>query len=61
MEPHKSPNDRRSYRYFTLDNGICVVVISDPVTEKAAAACDVGVGSWSDPPEVLGVAHLLGT
>lgn len=35
-------------------------MISDPDTEYAAAAMDVGVGSWSDPEPLLGLAHFLG-
>lgn len=55
----KSPNDKREYRALTLDNGLKVVLVSDPETEKAAAAVDVNAGSNSDPAEFPGLAHFL--
>src|SRR6187551_1860169 len=45
----KSENDRRNYRYLVLDNQLHVLLISDPATEKAAAALDVGVGANQNP------------
>eukprot|EP00941_MAST-03F_sp_MAST-3F-sp1_P004838 g4838.t1 len=41
-----------------LDNGLQVLVISDPWTDKSAAAVDVRVGSWSDPSDIPGLAHF---
>lgn len=35
------------------------LLVSDPDAEKAAAACDVRVGSLSDPDDVPGLAHFL--
>jgi insulysin len=55
---HKSPNDARSYEYTVLDNGLQVLLVSDPVATKGAAAMDVGVGHFSDPEDVAGLAHL---
>ena len=55
---HKSPNDARSYEYTVLDNGLQVLLVSDPVATKGAAAMDVGVGHFSDPDDVAGLAHL---
>ncbi len=55
----KSPADDRNYRYLTLDNGLNVLLISDPDTDKAAAAVDVNVGSYMDPDNRLGLAHFL--
>ena len=54
-----SPSDDRSYVAYQLENGLQVLLISDPHTDKAAAALDVRVGSGSDPKERLGLAHLL--
>jgi secreted Zn-dependent insulinase-like peptidase len=54
-----SPSDDRGYLAYQLENGLQVLVISDPHTDKAAAALDVRVGSGSDPEERLGLAHLL--
>ena len=55
----KSENDPRSYQYSVLTNGLKVLVISDPVAKRAAAAMDVRVGYFSDPEEIPGLAHLL--
>lgn len=54
-----SPNDPRAYRHLVLDNQLQVLLISDPATEKAAAALDVSVGSRHDPREHQGLAHFL--
>lgn len=40
----KSPRDDRLYRGFELTNNMKVLVISDPVTDKSAAAMDVHIG-----------------
>ncbi len=55
----KSPNDRRDYRALELDNGLKVLLITDPDTDKAAASMDVNAGSNSDPEEYEGLAHFL--
>ena len=36
------------------DNGLRVLVISDPLTSLSAASCDVKVGSFQDPPDIPG-------
>jgi insulysin len=54
-----SPNDSRQYESFVLPNQLKVLVISDPDTDKAAAAMDVFVGSSSDPADRQGLAHFL--
>jgi insulysin len=36
-----------------------VLLISDPKSEKAAAAMDVWVGTFQDPPNLPGLAHFL--
>lgn len=54
-----SPYDTREYRALTLDNGLQVLLVSDPQTEKAAASLAVGVGSMQNPDEQLGLAHFL--
>jgi hypothetical protein len=59
--PIKSPSDDREYRYVILKNGLHALLVSDPETDKAAAACDVNVGSMCDPSNLLGLAHFLGT
>lgn len=55
----KSPADSRGYRYLTLDNGLKVLLVSDPQTDKSAAAVDVNAGSYQDPDDRLGLAHFL--
>jgi insulysin len=46
------PSDERSYRLVRLKNGMEVLIIHDPKTDKAAAAMDVHVGHLTDPVRV---------
>ena len=55
----KSPNDLRDYDTFVLENGMEVLVISDPNTDLAATSLRVRVGSFSDPWDRQGLAHFL--
>jgi secreted Zn-dependent insulinase-like peptidase len=55
----KSLNDPRQYESFQLANQLEVLLVSDPTTDKAAAALDVHVGSGSDPKGREGLAHFL--
>lgn len=55
----KSQNDDRQYSALQLENGIQVVLISDPSLENAAASLAVGVGSAQDPANQMGLAHYL--
>lgn len=55
----KSPNDKREYRALVLDNGMRVLLVSDPTSERAAAAVNVAAGSNSDPADFNGLAHFL--
>lgn len=55
----KSPNDNRDYAALTLDNGLRVILVSDPEADKAAASLDVNVGSFQDPDDRPGLAHFL--
>ena len=43
----KSPRDDRMYRGVELCNNMKVLVISDPSTDKSAAALDVHIGKIS--------------
>ncbi|WP_196137241.1 insulinase family protein [Aliikangiella sp. G2MR2-5] len=54
-----SPNDTRGYEAVTLENGITVMLVSDPSVEKSAAALSVGVGLLNDPMSQQGMAHYL--
>jgi len=55
----QSPADERSYESFVLANGLRVLLVSDPATDKAAASLDVNVGNGSDPEDRPGLAHFL--
>jgi len=54
----KSQQDKRLYRGIVLENGLKVLLISDPETDKSAAAMDVHIGSMSDPRNIPGLAHF---
>ncbi|CAG0887164.1 unnamed protein product [Cyprideis torosa] len=54
----KSPRDSCLYRGLVLENGLKVVLISDPNTKVSAAALNVNVGYLSDPDELPGLAHF---
>lgn len=54
----KPDRDVRSYRYLTLPNGLEVVLVNDPVTEKAAASMFIRAGHMQDPPQLAGLAHF---
>ncbi|OOV85891.1 insulinase family protein [Oceanospirillum linum] len=54
-----SQNDYRSYRPLMLDNGLSIILISDPKADKAAAAMNVAIGSGQDPENFAGLAHFL--
>jgi hypothetical protein len=51
--------DKRSYRLVQLPNKLEVMLIHDPETDKASAAIDVNVGSFSDPEDMPGLAHAV--
>lgn len=52
------PMDTRKYETFTLENGLRVILCSDPSSNSAAAAMDVHVGAASDPDKIPGLAHF---
>ena len=51
--------DKRVIKTLTLDNGLDVLLISDPDVHRSAAALAVGVGHLHDPKEKQGLAHYL--
>jgi insulysin len=51
--------DDRSYRITTLPNKLEVLLIHDADTDKASAAMDVDVGSFSDAKDMPGIAHAV--
>jgi len=54
-----SPNDDDEYHALQLENGLKVLLVSDPDTDKSAASLAVHVGSGSDSKERQGLAHFL--
>lgn len=44
---------------FQLDNGLKVIIISDPLLDKSGAALAVGSGSLAEPASHPGLAHFL--
>ncbi|XP_039761918.1 insulin-degrading enzyme [Pararge aegeria] len=54
----KSQEDKREYRGLQLPNHMKVLLVSDPTTDKSAAALDVNIGYLSDPDELPGLAHF---
>ncbi|VDO67723.1 unnamed protein product, partial [Onchocerca flexuosa] len=54
----KSKEDKREYRGLELTNGLRVLLISDPETDKSAASLDVNVGHLMDPWNLPGLAHF---
>lgn len=59
VTPRKSPNDDRDYRYLVLPNQLKVLLVSDPNTDKSAAALSVYRGSFHEPDSRPGLAHFL--
>ncbi|KAL2952719.1 hypothetical protein AAZX31_19G126700 [Glycine max] len=59
VEIVKARIDKRDYRRVVLRNSLQVLLISDPDTDKCAASMDVGVGYFSDPAGLEGLAHFL--
>ncbi|RYN22620.1 A-factor-processing enzyme, partial [Alternaria tenuissima] len=51
--------DDRSYRIITLPNQLEVLLIHEAGTDKASAALDVNVGSFSNAPDMPGIAHAV--
>lgn len=54
-----SPTDKAEFRRLVLDNGIRVLLVSDPNFNKSAASLVVGIGGNDDPFEHAGLAHFL--
>ncbi|WP_434661687.1 pitrilysin [Klebsiella sp. MISC125] len=55
----KSEKDTRQYQAIRLDNGMVVLLVSDPQAVKSLSALVVPVGSLQDPVEHQGLAHFL--
>ena len=57
--PDKHPLDLSETKILTLDNGLDVIIVSNPKYNISAASMNVKVGSLSDPKEAQGLAHFL--
>ncbi|KAG0435880.1 Insulin-degrading enzyme [Dictyocoela muelleri] len=55
----KSPNDSKTYNFFTLKNKIKVITITKHDTKKSASALSIKTGSHSDPDDLAGLAHFV--
>jgi insulysin len=55
----KHPDDKSVSRHFVLENGLKVLVVSDPDFNNSAASLEVQVGSLMDPKDRQGLAHFL--
>ncbi|GAB51434.1 pitrilysin [Atlantibacter hermannii] len=55
----KSEKDPRQYQAVRLDNGMVVLLVSDPQAVKSLSALVVPVGSLEDPKDHQGLAHYL--
>ncbi|MCG1032615.1 pitrilysin [Bacillus amyloliquefaciens] len=55
----KSDKDTREYQAIRLDNGMVVLLVSDPQAVKSLSALVVPVGSLEDPESHPGLAHYL--
>jgi len=59
IQPAKSDQDKREYRYLVLPNQLRVLLISDTEAQSSAAAINVAVGANHNPADRLGLAHFL--
>lgn len=55
----KSEKDSRHYQAIRLQNGMVVLLVSDPQAVKSLSALVVPVGSLQDPADHQGLAHYL--
>lgn len=55
----KSPTDTAVYRRFVMDNGMKVLLVSDPKFNKSGASLVVNTGQMDDPKDTEGLAHFL--
>lgn len=55
----QAPTDTAEFRRFTLDNGLRVLLVSDPKFNKSGASLVVNTGQIDDPGDTEGTAHFL--
>lgn len=56
---NKSPADKAIYQGIQLDNGMTVLLISDPKANKSLMSAALPFGSMDDPKSQQGLAHYL--
>ncbi len=56
---HTFRNDPFKTRFYTLDNGLSIVLAQKKGTQKTKCIVAVGAGSQEDPKSFLGAAHML--
>ena len=54
----KSKSDKFDCLIKILPNGLKALLISDPETETSSASLGVNIGSLSDKPDEMGLAHF---
>ena len=54
-----APTDKAVFRRLVLDNGMRVLLVSDPNFNRSAASLAVATGQIDDPKETEGLAHFL--
>ncbi len=54
-----SPNDKKTYDFFTLPNRLRVLLVHDSEATHSAAALSVTAGHFDDPMDRQGMAHFL--
>jgi insulysin len=57
--PEVHPLDESASRTLVLENGLEVILVSDPSVNISSAAMAIETGSLQDPKEVQGLAHFL--
>ena len=55
---YTSPYDAREYQFTTLPNGLRVLAVENPQSYKSGASITISVGSFNDPNDYPGLAHL---
>ncbi|KZN63641.1 insulinase family protein [Pseudoalteromonas luteoviolacea] len=54
-----SNNDNKQYKHLTLDNGLKVLLVNDPSSEKSASSLAINIGHFDDPIDRQGMAHFI--
>lgn len=55
----RHPLDNSESRTLVLENGLKVILVSDPDLNISSASIAIDAGSYNDPEEVQGLAHFL--